>query len=295
MRHYARPRYPYAPLYREVYGLQKVSPSDHIRSLSEYLQIAKYIRPKESRMNRPVLRHPDLQRNNILVSDSLEIRGIIDWQHCTILPLFLHAWIPTDFQNYGDIDSLQLAKPQLPENYDQLDPEQQDEARELYRRRQLHFFYMGYTAEINEHHYDAMNLNQIVLRQQLFRHAASPWEGDNVRLKTDLIRATQAWRELATTEDGHIPECPLSYSEAEVERCLQQWSEQHDADKNTETVRRTLGINIDGWVPLEGYDWAKQLNQALKAQAIEWAETELERGELQNHWPFDDHDEDGQD
>lgn len=295
MTHCAQARFPYEPLYREVYGLQKVFPRDHMQSLSEYLQIAEHLQPRELRMNRPVIRHPDLQPNNIFVSESMDILGIIDWQHCAVLPLFLQAFIPKAFQNYGDIESEQLVKPQLPDDFDQLDSQQQDEARELLRRRQLHFFYVGKTLKSNVDHYDAMQLDHLALRQKLFQHAGAPWEGDNVTLKSDLIRATQVWQELVQTDGGPVPDCPLTYSEAEIEHCLKLESQQKDADANLETACRGLDINVEGWVSLEGYDAAKRLSQEMKAQALRDAETDLERDELKNHWPFDDRDEDGQD
>ncbi|KAL9023192.1 MAG: hypothetical protein Q9196_007349, partial [Gyalolechia fulgens] len=198
----AQPRFPYKPLYRELYAFKKVPPTDHSKSLSRYLQIVEHLVPQDANMNRPIIRHPDLQPNNIFVSDSMEIAGLIDWQHCSILPLFLHAGLPNEFQNYGDAESEELVVPRLPENFEDLDPQAQIEAREVHRRRQLHFFYVGYTAKLNEEHWNAMRLEHVVSRQRLFQHAGAPWEGDNVTLKADLIRAMKVWPEFTTTHDG---------------------------------------------------------------------------------------------
>lgn len=54
------------------------------------------------------IRHPDLQLGNIIVtrlpdSKNLHVIGLIDWQHTSILPLFLLAGIPQQLQNYDDI------------------------------------------------------------------------------------------------------------------------------------------------------------------------------------------------
>ncbi|CDM29386.1 unnamed protein product [Penicillium roqueforti FM164] len=43
---------------------------------------------------RLLLHHPDLHSNNKLVSDDLDIVGLIVWQHASVLPLFLAAGIP---------------------------------------------------------------------------------------------------------------------------------------------------------------------------------------------------------
>lgn len=290
----AQPRFPYESLYREIYAHKKVTPTDHIKSLSEYLQIAEHLVHKDASLNRSILRHPDLQPNNIFVSDSVDIVGVIDWQHCSILPFLLCARLPDEFQNYGDAESEELIAPRLPENFAELDPQAQDEARELHRRRQLHFFYVDYTAKLNEEHWNAIRCDHVVLRQRLFQHAGAPWEGDNVTLKADLIRAMKVWPDLTTIGDGNVPGCPLTYPASEIEDCLQREAEQKDADSQLDSSRRWLGINIDGWVPLDRYKEAKELNQKLKSEALEVAETELEKHELQNHWPFDDHDEEGQ-
>jgi hypothetical protein len=88
--------------------------------LKSYLQIAPDLVPKrDEHMIRPSIRHPDLQPNNVFVSQNLEITGLIDWQHCAILPLFLHAGIPGSLQNYGDTVSESLETPQLPANFDE--------------------------------------------------------------------------------------------------------------------------------------------------------------------------------
>ncbi|KAI9848391.1 MAG: Phosphotransferase enzyme [Sclerophora amabilis] len=289
----AEPRFPFEALYREIYNHQRVSPDDHTKALSDYVRISEYLAPRETRLNRPILRHPDLQPNNLFVSDSMDVLGVIDWQHCSALPLFLHAGPPKYFQNYGDVESEQLVEPRLPGNFAQLSAQKQDAERELYRRRQLHFFYVTTTAKLNEDHFDACSLDHVVLRQRLVQDAGAPWEGDNVTLKADLIRATQEWPELASAESGDDPKCPLTYSAAEIESCLKLDWKQKEANSCMNDARRRLGINIEGWVPAEGFQEAKALSEKLKAEAMEVAETGLEREEIQSHWPFDNHDENG--
>lgn len=48
----------------------------HIMTLEEYLQIAPYLIPHANpALALPVIRHPDLQLNNIFVSDDLKLTG----------------------------------------------------------------------------------------------------------------------------------------------------------------------------------------------------------------------------
>jgi hypothetical protein len=52
---------------------------------------------------------------------------MIDWQHYTILPLFLHWGIPNSFQNYGDSVSESLQTPKLPRKFDDMEEREQFE------------------------------------------------------------------------------------------------------------------------------------------------------------------------
>ncbi|KAL8658701.1 MAG: hypothetical protein Q9202_007470 [Teloschistes flavicans] len=293
MTQYAQTRYPDGgPLHMEMHNYKKISPAIHIKSLSDYVQIAEYLRPCQDRFNRPILRHLDLQPNNIFVSDSMDVLGIIDWQHCAILPLFLNAGIPQEFQNYGDWVSEQGIDPRLPEGLEHLNSNEQDDVHETHRRRQLHFFYMTCTADLNKDHFDALQLSHWALRQKLFQHAGTPWVGDSVTLKSDLIQATRVWQQLASTNDHDVPECPIAYQEADAEAWKQLEFKQNDADDFMTKIRNFMKINLNGWVPSEFYDFAKDISQEYKAEALKEAETDMEKDAIENHWPFDDHDED---
>ena len=111
-------------------------------------------------------------------------------------------------------------------------------------------------------------------------------------MRADLIQAMQRWPELTTTENGYVPHCPLSYSDAEVEKCLKFDAEQREADEDMEKSRSCLEVTVEGWVPAERYDHAKELSEKFKTEAIELAESDFVRTQIQKHWPFDDHDED---
>ncbi|KAL5115273.1 hypothetical protein ACEQ8H_006865 [Pleosporales sp. CAS-2024a] len=100
IRAYGRPRFPFERAHRETFDYRKQNPEEHAKSLENYIQVAPYLVPTSSKLNLPVLRHPDLQPNNIFVSEDLSITGLIDWQHSLVLPTFLAAGMPNSFQNY---------------------------------------------------------------------------------------------------------------------------------------------------------------------------------------------------
>jgi hypothetical protein len=176
---FGRPLHPFQRLRREIYDYQKQSPSEYLENLSKYLQLAPYLATSsDSSLTRPTLRHPDLQPNNIFVSQELNITGLIDWQHCTILPLFLQCGIPDSLQNYDDSVSESLTLPELPSNFDALSDSEQFEQVLLLRQRQLHYYYVATTAKMNLVHFGALSDNLSALKRKLFDRASDPWEGD---------------------------------------------------------------------------------------------------------------------
>lgn len=296
IRRFGRSLHPFQHLRREIYGYQKQSPSDHLENLGKYLQTVPYLIPDSNTLTRPTLRHLDVQPNNIFVSDELSITGLIDWQHCAILPLFLQCGIPNSLQNYGDSISESLVLPELPPNFDELSDREQFQEVMLLRRRQLHYFYVKATARLNPTHYDALTYDFSTLRRKLFDHASYPWEGDSVTLKADLIELTKNWTEMATspsstTSDEARPSCPIAFSEDEVNECLRLHAAQVEADEQLQACRDVIGIGSEGWVPMAQYDETKQRESKLKADALNAAESEEERQKLCEHWMFDDFDE----
>jgi hypothetical protein len=296
---YGKPRLPYERMYREIYGYRQVLPEDHIQNLIDYLTLAPCLGFRAgSSLNRPVMRHPDLQPNNILISDANEIAGLIDWQHCTILPLGLAASIPKHFQNYGDPDSEKLVEPQidLPPHYGSLPKSQQISIRETMRKRLVHFLYAAFTRRLNEEHFKAIFDQSAILHQRLFESAGSPWEGDLITLKTDIIRAIQSWSTLISADSvGRGREAcnapTVTYSDTVIRDTLALDAEQKEADNAMDHMRNVSGVDIMGWVPNEEYEAAKSTAREIKARMLEAAETDEDRVEIQDHFPFDDFDE----
>lgn len=283
-------RFPREPLYREFYGRQKVDPQVQMDNLADYLKVAPHIVPEGEELNQPTIRHPDLSPNNLFVSESGDITGVIDWQHSTILPMFLQAKIPKHFQNYGDDDSENFRPPKLPEHFDTMTESEKEKEMELYRRRQLHYFYLGFTNRNNKPHFHAMGTYDLVVRNRLYDAAGRPWEGDNTSLKAELVHASNYWPNIATSEMKGAG-FPVKYSEAEVTECLDIDVKQKNAAAQMQRLRDFIGVNIDGWVPNEMYDEARVKERYIKQQMLEAAETEDEKRELEENWPFQDHEE----
>lgn len=213
------------------------------------------------------------------------------------MPLFLHAGIPSSLQNYGDLDSEELKKPECPSNLDELDEDDRQKDIELYRRRHAHFYYVGATITKLNSHYKALSHDKGLLRKKLYQHAVEPWEGNSIPLKADLVQLVRGWSELTSTgldSDQRVAgPCPISFEERNAEATMDKMLEQQDIDKKMEILREIIGISIDGWVSFERYDGAVAEANDMKAKALSYAESDLERSMTEHHWPFDDFDEDG--
>src|ERR1700744_1806334 len=107
---YGRDRFPFDRHHRETLNYEKSSFVDHSRNLDRYLRMARYLIPKKGSLLRPILRHPDLQPHNIFVSKDYKVVGLIDWQHASALPLFLHAGVPEYWKHTSDSPAV-MAKP----------------------------------------------------------------------------------------------------------------------------------------------------------------------------------------
>ncbi|KAL2872636.1 phosphotransferase family protein [Aspergillus lucknowensis] len=210
-----------------------------------------------SSLNRPVIRHHDFKLNNILMSKTNEIVGLVDWQHSA---------------NYGDPDSEKVLEPQinLPPNYDWLDLPEQMQVRETIPKRLVHFLYADFTKRLNEEHYDAI-FNQS--------------EGASTTLQADRISTIQSYgKEIYT-----MP--PLEYPDTVIQETLHVDAQQREADTAMEQMRDLLGVDILGWVPNDQYKAAKEVSCEMKAKMPEAVETPSNINGVQNNFPFDDFDE----
>jgi hypothetical protein len=146
-------------------------------------------------------RHPDMAPGNLIVSDTDDINGVIDRQNCTILPQFLQAKTPIS-QNYGDEDSENLRPPKLPPSFDSLSEDGKHAQECLFRKRQLHYFYVEATSKTNPIHHHVLRDVSISYREKLYRYVNRPWKGDNISLKAHLIDTIVNWAHVRSRSCG---------------------------------------------------------------------------------------------
>ncbi len=198
-------------------------------------------------------------------SDSnLHIVGLIDWQHTSILFLFLLAGIPERLQNYDDPCSQSMEQPLLPEKLDNLDETQRSREMELYRRRLVQYHFLKNTEEYNELHCAALADPTGTPRRRLLCHVSDPWEGETLALKVALIQATENWKTLM----GGDPPCPIVFDPDDVRETTKLYAVQREADESLEVCRNVIGFGSERWVPAEHYKETMARSTKLKEDGL---------------------------
>lgn len=112
------------------------------KTLQNYIKVAPFLPPKDQGLSKPVLWHPDLHGDNIFVNPDrpTKILSIIDWQAVNLSRLFLQARHPALVEFDGPIpEGLQSIN--LPDNFDDLRPEDQLDAKKLRAAQSLYKLY----------------------------------------------------------------------------------------------------------------------------------------------------------
>lgn len=286
---FGRPLLPFQRERRESYGHKEQSPSDHIKNLNRYLLVASSLVPKNPALRHFRIRHPDLQPSNLIVSASsdskqLEIVGLLDWQHASILPQFLLAGIPGRLQNYDDPVSQALIPPSLPASEDESD---QSNAMGLYHCRLVHFHYVKSTEQYNKLHHDALWDPVSIFMRRLFDQAGAPWEGETHALKSTLIEATEIWKRL--TGEG-VP-CPVVFDPEDLRETKELSAKLQVADENFEGCRAMVGFETETWVSNEHYEMAMDLAELLKLKVLTMIPEKQLRAKTEANWFLNDMDE----
>ena len=265
-----------------------IDPKDHISLLSQYGLVAPYVVPSQEDLASPTLRHPDLHQSNIFLRpQSTEILGIIDWQGASILPFFLQSGFPVACgRDPGHPQTLE--KPKLSDNFEEMDPEEQEEALMKLKHDQANLYYTAATGLKCERHMRALRLPYLEMRQYLVRQAGMPWDGDLVNLRAALIGVYSKWDNLV---GGRA--CPISFTDEEVRFAMQESKEWNEAAEILTTIRDSLGIDGEGGTDPENYDRACALNQAWRIQMLKEAKAE-EKEQCWQIWPFKDDGDDSE-
>jgi hypothetical protein len=163
-----------------------------------------------------VIWHTDLHLGNIYVSsdDPTTIEDVIDWQSAQAAPLFIQAQFPELLRppkNY----SAGTEFPTLPEDFEELDPDQKEKVAEEQTLAAQSKYYEMSCLGYNKPIYDAMKLDRRLWEPftccQLFP------KGSMVPLRSSLARLFHDWKNM-----GLPGSCPFEFAEDSLQRHNQQ-------------------------------------------------------------------------
>ena len=217
-------------------------------------------------------------------SNQLKIVGLLDWQHTSILPLFLLAGIPSCLQNYDDPVTQDLIPPSLPANMDELDQSEQSFEMGLYHRRLVYLHYVKNTEKYNKLHHDAFSDLVSMCLLCLFNQASAPWEGETHALKTTLIKVTGTWERLM----GEGVPCPVAFEPEDLLKTEELSTKLQLADEIFEACRGMIGFETETWVFNENYERAIAIAEILKLRLLAAIPEKEVRAKIEANWFLND-------
>lgn len=260
---------------------------DHINIIlqQKISKVLPYLSPRDKEISKPVLWHPDLHTDNIFVNPAqpTQILNIIDWQAVNLSPLFLQARHPSLIEFEGPIPK-GLQSIQLPDNFDDLSPEEQHEAKNLRAAQSLYKLYEIQLIRQCPEVAEALTYRDL-LPGQIMGLAGSLFSDGEPIVQGMLMRLEREWSIYTPSSDP----CPLSFTGEEREK---QRKDELKWSRGVELLDQFLAQvgaypGWDGWVNHGNYEGLKQqLDQSTEEFWRGHSNTEEEKSRWMKTWPF---------
>lgn len=256
-----------------------------IRAIQQYFDLLKSITPEDEAVKRPCLWHGDLHVENIFVDpeNPTQITSIIDWQSTVIAPLLMQVHEPP-FLEYEGPQLKGLARPELPDDHEQIPAEEKRRATLYYNLASLSALYRHWVHVNNADAWKALEIQEapsyrlLLLARKLF----SDGEALYMAAALDLVESHP---------DSFGDGVPTFTQEQRVEIT----ADAEDAARGMEVmsgIKDALGdlFPEQGYVVgVEEYDRVKDALRQMRDQVIEQcATTEEEQETWRKVWPWDD-------
>ncbi|KAJ5551192.1 Mitochondria protein Fmp29 [Penicillium sp. DV-2018c] len=240
-----------------------ILPSEHTSLLSQFLQLAPHLIPPHPH-SAPTLRHPDLSLSNIILEpSSSKIISIIDWQDAVIFPRFAQAGYPA-FCEHGSSKPQSMEIPSLPDDFDEMEIEQQTQCKVAFRLKEANLYYTAATGIHNEKHMDSLRLPHLGMRQYLLRQTGYPWDADVINLRAAFVGITTPW----VWSDISSAACPVVYSDEERETAMAESKEWNESEELLSRVREYLDIDAEGGTEPDNFEWAVKANLQFRMEMV---------------------------
>ncbi|EZG05962.1 hypothetical protein H106_04448 [Trichophyton rubrum CBS 735.88] len=201
----------------------------------------------------PVIWHNDLHFGNIYISpnDPTIIQGVIDWQSIEASPLFTQVQFP-EFLRPPKSYCPGTEIPELPDNFDALDPEEKETAKVEHALATQSKYYEMYCLGYNIPAYNAMKLDRRLWEP--FVCCELPPTGFLVPLRNSLIRIFQDWN-------------LLGFSGSYI-------------------IKGQLRTDDNGWVPIERWEATNKMNEYLFDTYMKTMSEETSPEMANKAWPI---------
>lgn len=192
---------------------------------------------------RPTLWHRDLHLGNIYICDQdpTDIVSIIDWQFLSVMPAFMQVQWPY-FLSPPENYETGLIKPELPSNFDEMDPDEKAFAVAVNDQALLS---KCYEAALTKNHLPscfALTRVHSAMRH-LFSSCETTWKDGIIPLRDCLIQISESWREL-----GLPGSFPFSITDDDLSKHRLELSRYMDWHKLKSYTQELLHSDDDGWV-----------------------------------------------
>lgn len=236
-----------------------------------------------NKVSESVLWHTDLHMANIYVSEGnpAEIVSLIDWQSIVASPLFLQARFPEFLPIDEDYVLGTSNLPKLPEAYDQMDADDKEYAEYKLREAKLAKAYELSSGFQNNMAYKALQMPSFL--RELFIRCAEASEEGIIPLRACLVEISQTWSDL-----GFVGECPVTFTQDELERHERQFREYREYHSIQELARKILGTDAEGWIPPQvDFKATQKQNEELLEEAMRRSEKyNKSPEEIRRIWPY---------
>ncbi|KAI2790279.1 hypothetical protein POX_d05788 [Penicillium oxalicum] len=237
----------------------------------KYLSVAPNLMDIDPLLSRSTLWYGDLHSSNVFVDDN-RITAVIDWQGSWAGPLLLQAQ-PSSLLNYQG--SILLNHP---DNFDDLDSEQQIQIKRQIFKLTLFQLYLMETEQRNPFLAKAFHLDQGKTRRLAVELAGNTWDDEIVSFREALINIEKHWQAM-----GFQGKCPYYFTEKELKRHAvdaEGWNEVEDFfDRIEDLVKR------DGWTYPETFGAAFDFFCDLRKLGLERMKgRERENFDKQTSW-----------
>lgn len=249
-------------------------PGEHIRLLEKYLTLVPYFLPQGGEIAKAFLYHTDLHLGNIFVDRKGHVTSIIDWQSAWGGPLITEARHPS-FIKYGGEIMLRL-----PEDYESLDAEGQEQAEDTVTNSVLLYFYEALLAQKVPLLHEVFHFPDLTTRCYPLQFVEDTWDGELLPFRESLLKVVRSvsvhkpnflfskgaldctqslyadqcrnWNKIG----GGTP-CPISFSDQEIRNHLVDGEHWNDMQDFWDSLAGVIGR--DGWTSHESYEQAKNL------------------------------------